>query len=236
MLIDQAIFASGQTGRAAGYQLLGHSLGISAADAHELAAWGPSHDALRDPATTAVSFNFHPLPSGAFCVSRTVAAGAEYSGRGQQIYTQCLVISRRVFGLYANNPFNVWRAAESAGALIVYDQVPEQLAQLRLDAVGTVVDRHLLADLATQLGPAGIAIVLESALAQPRVAISGYADTVQIIAGLINCLPVACRTEFSFSTGLRFAAASVSDSGGRRRSARTATASLASWSGCGGHQ
>ena len=125
MLIDQAIFASGQTDQSAGFQLLGCSPGISAADARELAAWGPSHDALRDSAAAAVSFNFHPLPSGAFCVSRTVAAGAESSGRGRQIYTQCLVVGSRAFTLFANNAFNVWRATQAASALIVYDRVPE---------------------------------------------------------------------------------------------------------------
>jgi hypothetical protein len=34
-------------------------------------------------------------------------------------------------------------------------------------------------------------------------AISGCVDAARIIAGLINCLPVACRAAFSFSTGLR---------------------------------
>ena len=203
MLIDQAVFSSGQTDRASGYQLLGRSPGIGEADARELAAWGPSHDSLRDAASTAVSFNFHPLPSGAFCIGRTVAAGAEYSGRGRRIYTQSLVIGPSAFSLFANNPFNVLRAAESAGALIAYDQVPAQLAPLRLDAVGTAVDRHLLADLATQFGPAEIGNLLASVLDCPQVAIRGAVDPVQVVAGLMNCLPVVCRAEFSFSTGLR---------------------------------
>jgi hypothetical protein len=69
--------------------------------------------------------------------------------------------------------------------------------------MGTAVDRPLLANLATEFGPGGIGTILAAALAHPRVAIGGGADSAALIAGLINCLPVACRAEFSFATALR---------------------------------
>ena len=80
-LIEQAIFTSAETDCSAGYRLVAQSPGLSGDDARELTTWCPSHDSLLDSGPDAVSFNFHPLPSGAYCASRTVPAGAEYSGR-----------------------------------------------------------------------------------------------------------------------------------------------------------
>ena len=36
------------------------------------------------------------------------------------------------------------------------------------------------------------------------VAVSGLASAEQLIAGLLDCLPIECRTAISFSTGLRY--------------------------------
>ncbi len=85
MQAEQAVFAS--SGNAAGYQVVAASPGLCEADARELAVWGPSHDSLLDPSPEAESLNFHPLPSGAFCISRTVALGWDGQGGRQQIET-----------------------------------------------------------------------------------------------------------------------------------------------------
>ena len=133
MLIEQAIFTSTQTDRAEGYQLAGRSNGLSAADARELAVWGPSHDSLLEQPGEPASTNFHRLSSGSFCVSRTTLAGAEYSGRGgPQVYTQFLVVPPPLLARFSNNPFAILRAATASGALGVGEQIPEVLQPFRL--------------------------------------------------------------------------------------------------------
>jgi hypothetical protein len=203
-LIEQAIFTSAHTDRSAGYQLVARSPGVGEADARELAVWCPSHGSLVESGPDAASFNFHPLPSGACCASRTAAAGAEYSGRGgQRIYTHCLIVRPEGLARFANNPFALLRAALAGGHLQVYDEVPTRLEALALAGRAAAVDTALLARLATNPGVPWLATLVQAALDAAPLAIVGGPPAVHLIAGLINCLPPECRTEFSFSTGLK---------------------------------
>jgi len=223
-LIEQAVFTSAETDRAAGYQVVAASPGISESDLRELAVWGPTHGSLIDPGPDGVSFNFHPLQSGAFCVSRTTPAGAEYSGRGGvRVYTQCLILLPEDLARFANNPFAVLRAALAGGALEVHREVPAQLERLRLSGRAAAVDSTLLARLSASPGPQWLATVLQAATSTRCLVLAGATATEQIVAGVINCLPPECRTEFSFSTGLKYSArrpvriAAVGDDRAERR-------------------
>lgn len=202
--IEQAVFTSAETDRSAGYQIVARSAGVGEEDVRELSVWGPSHDSLLELGPDAVSCNFHPLPSGAFCVSRTTAAGWEYSGRGgHRVYTQCLIVAEDVLARFANNPFSLIRAVQASGAFEVYDQVPARLEPLQLSGGATPVDQALLARLAANPGPTQMARFVQAAFDSSCLAVAGSpAET--LIAGLFSCLPPECRTGFSFSTGLKF--------------------------------
>ncbi|NLE37951.1 MAG: hypothetical protein GX621_07990 [Pirellulaceae bacterium] len=201
-MIEQAIFTSAETDRLAGYQVVATSPGVSEADQRELAIWGPSHGSLIDSGPDGVSFNFHPLPSGAYCVSRTTMAGGEYSGRGRQVYTQCLVVPSDDLARFANNPFAVLRAALAGGALEVQHQIPRQLEPMQLFGHTPAVDSALLARLSSRPGVSWLATLVQAALSCPSLALVGGAEPEHLIAGILNCLPPECRTRFSFSTGL----------------------------------
>ena len=202
MLIEQAVFTSAKTDRAQGYQLLSRSPNLSEADAREISLWAPSHGSLLEQASSTGSSNFFTLASGSFCVSRTTSAGAEYSGRGETVYTQFLVVPPQVMTRFANNPFAILRAAAASGALCVHESVPDSLAPLQLGGRAPVVDLGLVAQLARDPGPAAMATLVQTALACDQVAIFSHTACEQLIAGLFNTLPVECRTSFSFSTGL----------------------------------
>ncbi|MCX7429291.1 MAG: hypothetical protein NTW96_27160 [Planctomycetia bacterium] len=203
-LIEQAVFTSAETDRSAGYQIVAASPGLGEADLRELAAWGPSHGSLVDSSPDGVSFNFHPLKSGRYCVSRTTSSGWEYSGRGAaRVYTQCLVLPGDELARFANNPFAVLRAALAGGALEVQREVSKRLEPLQLSGRSPAVDSALLARLSTNPGPRWLATIVTAVLARDRIAIAGSPAPEHVIAGLINCLPPECRTEFSFSTGLK---------------------------------
>jgi len=202
--IEQAVFTSAKTDRAQGYQLLSRSPHLSEADARELSIWAPSHGSLLEPGEAATSANCFQLSSGAYCVSRTSQAGAEYSGRGELIYTQFLIVPPDIMARFANNPFAILRAASATGDLCVRDNTPETLPPLQLAGRAPVVDLGLVAQLAREPGPAAMAGFLEQALASERLAIYCETSIEQLVAGLLNLLPVECRTAFSFSTGLKF--------------------------------
>jgi hypothetical protein len=202
-LIEQAVFTSAETERSAGYQVVAASPGAREEDLRELAVWGPSHGSLIDSSPDGVSFNFHPLPSGVYGVSRTTSAGWEYSGRGgARVYTQYLLVPADELARFANNPFAVLRAALAGGALETHRDVPRQLEPLSLSGRAAPVDSTLLARLSGNPGPDWLATIVQAALNCELLAISGSPTPEHLIAGLFNCLPPECRTEFSFSTGL----------------------------------
>jgi len=203
--VEQAIFTSAVTDRSAGYHVVAQSPGVCEIDARELAVWCPSHDSLLDWGPDAVSFNFHPLPSGAYCISRTTPAGWEYSGRGgQRIYTHSLLVPRDVLARFANNPFSVIRAATAGGLFSVHERVPSQLEPLVLAGSAVPVDQNLLARLAANPGPQPMAHLVQAAREAICLAIAGEPSPAGLMAGLFSCLPPPCRTEFSFTTGLKF--------------------------------
>ncbi len=205
MAIEQAIFTSALSDQSAGYQLVARSAGIEEGDVRALVAWGPSHDSLLDTGADAVSINFHGLPSGAYCVSRTTPAGQEYSGRaGPRMYTQCLVVPAEELGRFSNNPFALLAAAFAQGALRVCDRVPEALEPIRLSGRATAVDQAVLRPLAAEPGPLWMGAMVQAAVSGKQLGLAGGMQRQRLVAGLINCLPVECRTELSFSTGLRF--------------------------------
>ena len=202
--IEQAIFTSAQTNRLDGYQLAVHSGGIDDADLRELQAWGPSHDSLLESGEDAVSINFHKLPSGAYCVSKTTPAGSEYSARtGPKVYTQCLVVPPEVLARFANNPFALLTAAFAQGSLKVYDPLPETLEPFRLSGKAATVDQALLAQLLSEPGASWLGALVEAAITSPSLALIAGSQGIRLINGILNCLPPECRTEFSFCTGLK---------------------------------
>jgi hypothetical protein len=207
MLVEQAIFASARHGHAEGYHLVERTPGLTESDARELSHWGPSHDSLVDSGPDAVSCNFFGLESGAYCVSKTVAAGAEYSGRGgAQVQTQCLVVPAAVLARFSNNPFAVLRAAASddlhTGAANGTQDSAARRAPLRLVGRAAAVDHMLLAQLALAPGPEAMAALVQCELSRRRLVVV-CENGERLLAGLISCLPLERRLGISFSTGLK---------------------------------
>jgi hypothetical protein len=202
--VEQAVFTSAETDYGAGYQVVATSRGVDRADRRELATWGPSHDSLLETGANVVSINFFPLPSGAFCVSRTAQVGWEYSGRGGgRVYTQCLVVNSEALRQFANDPLALARAAEAAGAWRIPIRIPSTLEPLEIPGTAPVVDWALLVQLVEQVGPWRVALLVQSVLEAARtIAAAGPAPVEQLIAGLLSCLPLERRTDISFSTGL----------------------------------
>jgi len=202
-LIEHAIFTSAQTDRCDGYQIVSASSGICEEDVKNLSVWGPSHGSLIDNRRDASSTNFHQLPSGAYCISQTEAAGPEYSGRrGFRVYTHSLIVPSDVIARFANNPFSIIRAATAKGAMEVCQEIPKKLEPFELVGGSYAVDSALLMQIVEDVKTDRLAEFIQAAIESERLVIAGrFAE--ELIALLFNCLPVECRTNFSFTTGLK---------------------------------
>jgi hypothetical protein len=202
-LVEQAIFTSAETDRGAEYQVVSRSPGVCDVDARELAVWEPSRDALLDSGPEAESWNFHPLPSGAFCVSHSLPAGREQTG-GRRVSSHCLIVPPEILERFANNPFalieaateqQVWRG--DADSSLTLDAIP-------IPGGAKPTDPMLLRDLARNPGPQRMAALIQRSCNAVCLGLGGVVRPAPLIAGLFQCLPMECRLEFSFSTGLRF--------------------------------
>jgi hypothetical protein len=74
---------------------------------------------------------------------------------------------------------------------------------LRLGGRAGAVDIELLARLTRSPGPAALASLVQATLASDRLAIASSVSAEQLLAGLISLLPIECRTELSFASGLK---------------------------------
>lgn len=201
--IEQAIFASRRTDHAAGYHLVVTSDGVSSDDAHALTVWGPSHDSLLASPEDEESINFHPLPSGAYCISRTRRAGTEYSGRGEEVYTHCLVVPAEGLAKFSNNPFALVRAAIVDGRLDVLEAIPRELPGFVLRGKASPVDRRLICEVVADLGAEKFAALIDAVLNQSPLAVITSVSARHVMDAVLNCLPVDCRPAISFATGLK---------------------------------
>lgn len=201
--IEQAIFASRQTDLTVGYHLVVASDGVTDEDAHALTMWGPTHDSLVENAQEAESINWHPLPSGAYCVSRTRCSGTEYSGRGEEIYTHCLVVPAEVMARFSNNPFSLLKAAIADGRLEVLEKTPRTLPAFVLRGKASPVSRQILGQMIRELGVEKFSLLIETVLGENPLAVVTQVSTMHLMDAVLNSLPVDCRTAFSFTTGLK---------------------------------
>lgn len=200
-LVEQAVYTSTGADGSTGYRVVAKSPGVSNADAAALAAWCPGEDALSGVGREVVSINFHPLPSGAYCVSRSSPAGWEYGGRGgMRIYTQCLIAGDDVLRQFANNPFSLLRAAMATGEVRLHARPPAVLSPIAVTSRPRAVDEALLGRLSGSVGGAAMARLVEAALDCECLAVTGAAPAGMLLSGVMSCLPVECRRDFSLST------------------------------------
>jgi hypothetical protein len=203
-LMEQAVFTAPESGLTAGYQILAKSPEVCDADARELAAWGPTYDSLLHPGPGAESYNFHPLSSGMYCISRTVPAGWAH-GDGKQIaYTQCLLVHPEVLARFGNNPFSVIHAATAQSVWHLHGSPIAASEPILLIGGAPPVDQSFLTQLAIDPGPENMALLVQMARDASCLAVAGTPWPAHLIAGLFHCLPPECRLDFSFSTGLKF--------------------------------
>jgi hypothetical protein len=202
--IEHAIFTSARTGRNEGYQFVAASPRIARDQQRELAAWCPSHNGLLPSAAVSGGISFFRTASGSYYVTRTLADGNEYSGRGgPRLVTHCLSLPEELLGRFANNPFAVLDAAVAGGHLDVSHALKGDLEPFSLVGRARAFDRVLLRAAERRHGQRRLVELLTACCTANRVGFVSGPETAKVVAALLNLLPVSTRTEISFAIGLR---------------------------------
>jgi hypothetical protein len=202
-MIEHAVYASARSHQRDGYQVVASSLGARPEDLRELAVWCPSHDGLLDTAGTTPSLNGFPVPSGAYCVARSFAAAAEYSGRGGiHAVTHALFLPAADYLRFANNPFAVLQAALAAGKVL--SALPEDRTLLPFQLVGRArpFDRGVVRQVTARDSLQDFLSALDACLQEETTILAVDAGGHQWMAALLNCLPLGLRAKTSLATAL----------------------------------
>jgi hypothetical protein len=203
MLAQQAIFTSCRTARLDGYQLAATSAGVSQAQADELSAWGPAHDSLLNPTARAGSVNFHRLADGTWCISKTLPAGAEYSGRsGPRVYTSCLLVDGDLLDRFSNQPFRLLDAVVAAGHFRVLTRIPESLPAIPLRGRAAPLLMPLVEPLADDAARRRVLALMDAALDGHNLLVRSKESLRVLLDRMFNVLPLEVRSELSFSSSL----------------------------------
>lgn len=202
--IEQALFSSAATVHQAGYHVVARTAGVAPEDERALAQVCPSHDGLCERLAGANSLNYCALPSGRACVSYSFLAGPEYSGRtGAAVCTHSLLVPAATLARFANNPLAVWAAYTATCAGKLHD-VPRTLEPVVLCGRTALVDGADVARVARSPGVSWL-LALLAALSHDRPLVVVHAPHPRrLVAGLLNCLPLGCRAQTTFSTGWRY--------------------------------
>jgi hypothetical protein len=204
VFVEQAIFTSVRSGRNDGYQIAAASPGVTIADQRQLAQWGPGHDAMYDTRPTAESVNCHRMENGLYCLSRTLYAGREYSGRGGcRVYTQCFLVPENLLQRFSHHPFRVMEALVVSGRAGVLTPIPDQLAPASVVGRACAVKTAEVERMCQMLGPEKLASLVSAALQTDVLGVSTPAPPQRLFGVLLDLLPPPQRAQFSLTTGLR---------------------------------
>ncbi len=204
MFIEQAILSFKATGPETGCRLISATPGVSPGEVQELRAWSPGESGLVESGLDAVSVNFFRLASGVYCLSQTTPSRA--CRQNTELFTQCLLVPSDVLARFAYNPFAVLQAVFALGVIRDPELIAQELDRFQLPGKSSAVDQSTLGRLANQPEASWLAAMLDAFTNQAAGAVGliGGQERPRLVAALVNCLPVECRTEISFSTGLRF--------------------------------
>ncbi|MDO4630043.1 MAG: hypothetical protein Q4C70_12750 [Planctomycetia bacterium] len=209
-------------------EFLAISRGIERMDLAEIRNWSAGSDDLISSAPLACSWNFHPLPSGKFCLSRTSRLALLFpKENSHQVFTHGILIPPEFLKDYANNAISLchhleklglWRAGlevmrqlwdgETGGRThsepISNAEIMPVLRTLTMDGGAEAVRLETLNAFARTTGIRRFSAILDQILGNFTTVLTGNAVPEMMMEALLDVLPVGCRTDFSFSTGLKF--------------------------------
>lgn len=237
ILVKQFLFGPGlfqDENSADSYDFMALSREIKKADILEIAHWSARRgECLVKYAvgqeTQRESWNFHPLPSGAFCISRTLSF--PYITRHDS-FTHGLIIPPNLLLNFANNPVLLIEHLEKLGFWQAGVEVLQQLLgffqengtkkseafsctkiggkkypvlrMISVEGNREAVRAEGLRRMGEKLGVRKLAVILDAVLENVTTVITGEVPPLRLLKTIFDLLPVNCRPEFSFTTRTKF--------------------------------
>jgi hypothetical protein len=115
-----------------------------------------------------------------------------------------LVSNPDALAAFANNPIAIVEALTASGHLQVAPDPTAPLCAIPLVGRASLISPLRLAELASDPGLDALVLLLQLAGTSQRLAVRSHVPLERLFSGLLMLLPLRLRTEFSFSTGLRW--------------------------------
>ena len=210
------------------HEYLAVSRGIEPMDLSEIRIWSAGKGELLSASPAAFSWNFHPLPSGSFCLSRTSHLELLFPQEtGDEVFTHGILVPSQMLKDYANNAMTLfhhleklglWRAGLEVTRQLWSSESPNRppkenfpnaeilpvLKTLSMDGGAEAVRLSTLNAFVRMTGIRRFASILDQILGNFTTILTGNSHPEMLLEALLDVLPIGCRTDFSFSTGLKF--------------------------------
>ncbi len=132
-----------------------------------------------------------------YCLSRTVCAGREYSGRGgYRVYTQCFLVPENLLQRFSHHPFRVMEALVVSGRASVLTPIPDQLAPAPDRRARCAVKTAEVERLCQTLGPEKLASLVCAALKTDVLGVSAPVPPQRLFGVLLDLLPLRTAPQF----------------------------------------
>ncbi|MCL2347307.1 MAG: hypothetical protein FWC50_03490 [Planctomycetaceae bacterium] len=232
-VIEQAVLQVRDHRDAFSAKLLAKTPGVLPMDIGELIGWGTCFEAdfsqwgEADADSLLIGESthlyFHPLPSGAYSLAQLSNVVSNVGNQDTDDATplpkknisysyrvHCLVISAKSFLEFHNNVVELYRTLVKhsnfrflSGGTTDWERIP--LSPIEISPQNArLVDTELLEALHDYPGSETVAALLMASFDSVCTLLASAPPTLQLLNGLIQCLPVAWRPELSFSTSLHF--------------------------------
>ncbi len=202
--IDQAIFTSARTRTSQGYRVTASTAGVTADETRVIATSSPSHQSLADDSAEAQGLAFYELPSGRFCIARTIHAGCEQTARGgHRVLTQTFVLSPDQFALFGCNAFSVLRAIDRASAYIEDPSVAGVIAPARVEAIDDG-NAETISRACDAAGESLVRLLIDRSCRAAGVLMPDLHEGCTVVEAAALAVPHFIRRQRSFAIGLKF--------------------------------
>ena len=184
---------------------------ICSVDLEELTDWFSDGIPAPEFQFEASKLFFHPLPSGHLTLGRMVAkpegieAGSGCLPNKRSFYVHFLIVSQNTLLHFANNPITLYQRLYGMGNAPLFQRTPHRLKPIQIpESVRPIpyVDETVLTKLINTPGPKATAILLQNVLDSVCTFFSGGPNSLRMLHGLFNLLPLSWRLELTFSTNI----------------------------------
>ncbi len=155
---------------------------------------------------------FHPLPSGCYALCQ-LSLFRDPDTASVSMFSHCLIVTPRLLRAFHNNILALHQALLSRSDFrFLSPKRPVEASDISLSPIdmgvrhAPVIDTELLEAFRDYPGTAGFAHVLSSSVGSVCTIFTWLSPSIQLINGIIQCLPIALRPELSFASSLHFSA------------------------------